>query len=290
MMTMKGFPWTVDHDTNYVTFAGNLGGIPQNWHVEYCRGEVQPIVEGNLGLVAGWTAEYFYFPGTAATADGYATTGTANYTTTEKTLNWYAAGDWATGHPATFPKKEYAAKFSGNLKITRGGEYMWSTISNDGSRVTIDGNVVVDNWGQHGSRRREHIVNMDEGWHNVLVEHFNGDGDSQLIVNYRGDDTDDKELPVGDNEFGNHMFHGDKAPLTVNVQHGEYSQETVDSAQSNPGGSSTTNAYSSNETNQIANISKATIGGASVVPVIKPFLDGPVGGSGSPSWADQFAK
>jgi hypothetical protein len=217
MMTMKGFPWSVDHDTNYVTFAGNLGGIPQNWHVEYCRGEVQPIVEGHQGLVAGWTAEYFYFPGVAATANGYTLPAKANYTTTEKSLNWYAAGDWAKGHEAAFPKSNYAAKFSGNLKITRGGEYMWSTISNDGSRVTIDGQVVVDNWGQHGSRRREHIVNLDEGWHNVLVEHFNGDGDSQLIVNYRGDDTDDKELPVGDNEFGNHMFHGKTAPVTVNA-------------------------------------------------------------------------
>lgn len=28
MMTIKGFPWNVDHDTNYVTFAGNVGGVP----------------------------------------------------------------------------------------------------------------------------------------------------------------------------------------------------------------------------------------------------------------------
>lgn len=141
---------------------------------------------------------------------------------------------------------------------------MWSTISNDGSRVTIDGNVVVDNWGQHGSRRREHIVNLDEGWHNVLVEHFNGDGDAQLIVNYRGDDTDDKELAVGDNEFGNHMFHGKTAPLVVNPP------ETTDSAQSNQSGSSTTN------------IRKNSIGGASVVPIIAPFLEGNSSGSGAP--------
>jgi hypothetical protein len=39
MMTSLGFPFNVDHDTNYVTFAGNVGGIPENWHVEYCRGE-----------------------------------------------------------------------------------------------------------------------------------------------------------------------------------------------------------------------------------------------------------
>jgi hypothetical protein len=116
VMTKMGFPFTVDHDTNYVTYAGNLGGVPQNWHVEYCRGEVQPKTDVALDLSAGWSAEYFYFPGTAATADGYDVSGkTANYTTTEKTLNWYAAGDWAAGHEAAFPKKEYAAKYSGNL-------------------------------------------------------------------------------------------------------------------------------------------------------------------------------
>lgn len=140
---------------------------------------------------------------------------------------------------------------------------MWSTTSNDGSRVTIDGNVVVDNWGQHGSRRREHIVNLDEGWHNVLVEHFNGEGSAQLIVNYRGDDTDDKELAVGDNEFGNHIFHGKAAPLVVNPP------ETTHSAQSNQSGSSTTN------------IRIADIAGASTVPVIAPFLDNGSTGAGT---------
>ena len=39
MMTIKGFPFNVDHETNYVTYAGNLGGVPENWHVEYCKGE-----------------------------------------------------------------------------------------------------------------------------------------------------------------------------------------------------------------------------------------------------------
>jgi len=28
MMTSLGFPFTVDHDTNYVVFAGNVGGVP----------------------------------------------------------------------------------------------------------------------------------------------------------------------------------------------------------------------------------------------------------------------
>ena len=50
MMTIKGFPFNVDHDTNYVTYAGNLGGVPENWHVEYCKGEVQPRTPEDLDL------------------------------------------------------------------------------------------------------------------------------------------------------------------------------------------------------------------------------------------------
>ena len=71
VMTQKGFPFTVDHDTNYVTYAGNLGGVPQNWHVEYCKGEVQPLTAEELKVEEGWNAEYFYFGETAPPADGY---------------------------------------------------------------------------------------------------------------------------------------------------------------------------------------------------------------------------
>ena len=35
MMTYAGYPWTVQHDTNYVVWAGNVGGVMQMWHVEY---------------------------------------------------------------------------------------------------------------------------------------------------------------------------------------------------------------------------------------------------------------
>ena len=70
MMTSLGFPFTVDHDTNYVTFAGNVGGVPQNWHVEYCRGEAQPKSPEDLKYTKGWHAEYFFFK-ESATASGY---------------------------------------------------------------------------------------------------------------------------------------------------------------------------------------------------------------------------
>jgi len=37
MMTIKGFPFNVDHDTNYVTYAGNLGGAQKTGTLNTAR-------------------------------------------------------------------------------------------------------------------------------------------------------------------------------------------------------------------------------------------------------------
>tara|TARA_B100000795_G_scaffold252393_1_gene221918 strand:+ start:103 stop:546 length:444 start_codon:yes stop_codon:yes gene_type:complete len=141
---------------------------------------------------------------------------------------------------------------------------MFSAESDDGSRIIIDGDVIVDNWGIHGRKRREHLIELNEGFHNIQVDHYHHDGpESFLNINYRGDDTDDKEVRVGD-----HMFHGSTTATVVNPP------ETVASSESNPVGSSTTN------------INKNEIGNVSKTAVIAGFLKsgngtGPNEGSGS---------
>lgn len=144
---------------------------------------------------------------------------------------------------------------------------MFSTTSGDGSRLTIDGNVVVDNWGIHGRRRREKLVELNEGWHNVVAEQFScGSCEPVLNVSYRGDDTDDKELLISE-----HIYHG-KTDATKNVN----PPETIHTSESNPGG------------NDTSNININSIGGASATPVVAPFLEGPMGGSGAPTGTGTF--
>lgn len=162
------------------------------------------------------------------------------------------------------------------MRIIRGGEYLFSTVSSDGSRLQIDGDRVLDNWGEHGLRRREKLVKLDEGWHNVEVNYFVGtaaESTADLVVSYKGDDTDDKEIAIGGTHFS-HMYHGSAAQVIVDPP------VTTDSASSNPGGSSTVNT--GHET-QNMNINKAVVGGVSDAAVVSPFLDGPIGGMGDPS-------
>lgn len=141
-MTSLGFPFTVDHDTDYVGFAGNVGGVPQNWHVEYCRGEAQPKSPADLKYEKGWHAEYWFFRD-PATQDGFdISSKPANYKTVDAAINFPNDRSWIGGkHPNNFPRDKYQAKWTGLLRITRPGEYTFATASDDGSKLWIDENL-----------------------------------------------------------------------------------------------------------------------------------------------------
>jgi hypothetical protein len=95
MMTSLGFPFSVDHDTNYVTFAGNYGGVPENWHVEYCKGEAEPKNPEDLEYETGWHAEFFFFPGQNSSSNGYDIAGKkANYVTLDNDINYPDNRSW----------------------------------------------------------------------------------------------------------------------------------------------------------------------------------------------------
>lgn len=77
-------------------------------------------------------------------------------------------------------KKPYRSPFGieweGYISIRKEGIYQFATKSDDGSEVYIDGDVVVDNGGFHASRYISGMVRLDEGFHHVKVNYFDGGG------------------------------------------------------------------------------------------------------------------
>ena len=138
-MTSLGFPFNVDHETNYVNFAGNVGGVPENWHVEYCRGEAQPKNPEDLEYEKGWHAEYFFFDKGTTSAGYDISEKKADYSTVDANINFANDASWSAGkHPKTFPRDHFASKWTGNLRIVRPGEYIFATASDDGSFLWLD--------------------------------------------------------------------------------------------------------------------------------------------------------
>lgn len=83
--------------------------------------------------------------------------------------------------------KSSAAEFVGILqrgfvRVPRDGVYRFEFTCDDGGRLWIDGNLVVDNDGLHVSQMRAGTAPLAAGAHEIVVEYFNATGDSSLAV------------------------------------------------------------------------------------------------------------
>ncbi|MGF1528429.1 MAG: DUF1800 family protein [Candidatus Competibacterales bacterium] len=96
-----------------------------------------------------------------------------------------------------FVDRRYALVFEGYLRIdgNRGGDYLFNLKSDDGSKLFIDDNLVVDNDGRHGVRDRQGYISLQEGYHALRVEFFNRDGDGRLEVSYARSGDDLEAIP-----------------------------------------------------------------------------------------------
>jgi hypothetical protein len=65
---------------------------------------------------------------------------------------------------------------------TAAGTHRLSITSDDGVRVLVDGEVVLEDWTWHAPRREEVALELAAGEHEVLVEYFQIDGALALLV------------------------------------------------------------------------------------------------------------
>ncbi|MFY9551811.1 MAG: PA14 domain-containing protein [Thermoanaerobaculia bacterium] len=79
------------------------------------------------------------------------------------------------GFPGVTDRFEwFAIDYKGRFLIDRPGQYRIRITSDDGSKVTIDNRLVVDNDGTHGVQTREGSVSLESGIHTIRVEYFQG--------------------------------------------------------------------------------------------------------------------
>ena len=79
----------------------------------------------------------------------------------------------------------YGFSFQGYVQVPVDGFVDFYTNSDDGSRLLIDGQLVVDNDGQHGARDAAGNIGLAAGWHRIQVDYFERWGDESLAVSWR---------------------------------------------------------------------------------------------------------
>jgi cytochrome c2 len=77
---------------------------------------------------------------------------------------------------------DFAMRFDGFLKIDREATYSFSMMSDDGSKLLIDGKTVVDNDGVHAPQTKQGSAKLSKGIHKVTVGFFQVGGGAELEV------------------------------------------------------------------------------------------------------------
>jgi hypothetical protein len=99
---------------------------------------------------------------------------------------------WEQGFPGIKDRFEwFAIRYSGVFAVEKAGRYEFRLSSDDGTKLIIDGKVVIDNDGQHAPKEKTGKVKLDAGDHEMVLEYFQGPRyhiNLQLYVTPPGDE------------------------------------------------------------------------------------------------------
>ncbi|WP_141734396.1 PA14 domain-containing protein [Oligoflexus tunisiensis] len=82
---------------------------------------------------------------------------------------------WSDGFPGQPNLIEwFAIRATSNLTIAKSGKHYFKLNADDGAKLYINGQLVVDNDGQHAERAVVGSINLGVGQHEIVVEYFQG--------------------------------------------------------------------------------------------------------------------
>ncbi len=94
------------------------------------------------------------------------------------------------------PAGNYAVLYKGFLNIIKAGEYTLYLRSNDGSRLSLADQVVVNNDGVHGTEQKLGTIQLDAGFSPFELAYFQSSGGASLQVYIQGPDMIKQPLPA----------------------------------------------------------------------------------------------
>lgn len=111
-----------------------------------------------------------------------------------------------TGYTTEFSHKEVivdgiqtdqvAVVYQSYLEIDEKGKYTFFVNSDDGSKLYVNNQLIVDNDGDHGVLEKSGSLNLKKGKHLIRVEFFNGGGGFHLDAKYEGENTLKQIIPI----------------------------------------------------------------------------------------------
>ncbi len=126
------------------------------------------------GLVPGLVGEYFALGGAVEDFPKIEADKKPTLKRVDKTINFRSTGPT---FPDTKLDNHFAIRWTGIIKIPQDGKYTFFLESDDGSRLLIDGKIVVDNGGLHDMQEQSDSVELKAGEHEIRIDYFENEND-----------------------------------------------------------------------------------------------------------------
>ena len=78
----------------------------------------------------------------------------------------------------------FAARWSGWIKIDTPGDVEFFVNSDEGNRLSIDGQVVLEDWSEVGERETSGRITLAEGYHYIELEYYENSGTCGISLSY----------------------------------------------------------------------------------------------------------
>ena len=99
--------------------------------------------------------------------------------------------------PGTDLAKEFYVRWRGEIRIPAGGKYTFFLRSDDGSRLFIDGQKVIDHGGLHPWLENSGATTLTTGNHNIEVEYFQNHIGMGCILSWEAEGIAKEVVPAG---------------------------------------------------------------------------------------------
>lgn len=96
--------------------------------------------------------------------------------------------------------EQYGILYEGVVEIPKAGEYTFFVKSDDGAKLYIDDQLLIDNDGTHAPEEKQGQIELTEGPHTLQLAFFQGGGGDYLTVAYRASGGQQRYLNSTDPE------------------------------------------------------------------------------------------
>jgi hypothetical protein len=95
--------------------------------------------------------------------------------------------NWITKWPAFLPRNHFSIWWKGKLKIEKEGKYTFFLESDDGSRLWINGKLLIDNWQDHSFSEKVGEVHLEPGLVEIELEYYERVGAAAVQLSWQTD-------------------------------------------------------------------------------------------------------